>query len=148
MKDLAEALLREQNECTFCWIARDGRPVATTVSFVEIDDELWMTALAGSARVRALERDPRATLVITGKGSALGAGRCVSLQGRCRFETDAQRRSTFFDAFSRAVLPNSEKGAVAMAQAMNTPPNLAIVFRAEKQIPYDSAAMLAQADTL
>ncbi len=64
MNDLTRELLRQQNECTFGWTARDGRR--------------------------------------------------VSLQGRCRIEDDPAARKTFFEAFSRAVLPNGEKGAAAM----------------------------------
>ena len=148
MNELSRKLIASQNECTLAWTTRDGRPAATIVSYVELDGELWMTALAGSPRVRALARDPRATIVVTGKGTALGQGRCVSLQGHCRIEENAEARTTFFQAFARAVLPNSEKGAAAMAKGMNTPPNLAIVFHTTKSIPYDSADMLAQANSI
>lgn len=147
-EELTRALLREQNECSFCWTARDGRPVATIVSFVELDGALFMTALEGSARVRALARDPRAAVVITGKGTSLGAARCVSFQGRCHIEPASEARTRFFDAFAKAVLPNSPKGAAGMAKGMNTPPNLVIVFRPEKTIPYDTAEMMAKADSL
>jgi len=148
MNDHARELLRAQNECTLCWSARDGRAVATIVSFVELEGALWMTALEGTARVQALRRDPRATVVVTGKGTHLGAGRCVSLQGRCHFEADPEVRSRFFTAFAHAVLPHSEKGATAMARSMDTPANLAIVFQPRKVIPYDSAARMARADSL
>lgn len=148
MSALVGRLFREQNECTLSWLTRNGRPVATTVSFIELDGKIWMTALASSARVRALSRNPPAAVVISGKGSEVGNGRCVSLQGHCEVISDQTSRQRFFPAFARAVLPNSEKGALLMSNSMNTPENLILVFTPTKTIPYDAQASLNQADSL
>jgi hypothetical protein len=98
--------------------------------------------------VRALARDPRAVLVISGKGGPVGHSRCVSMQGTCDIADDDQTRDKFFPAFARVVLPDSEKGAQFMAQSMNTPENLVLCFTPAKILPYDAQAMLDQANSL
>lgn len=140
--------MHEQNECTLCWITRDGSPAGSTVSFVLFDDKLWLTALAASARVKALKRNPNSVIVISGKGCEVGHSRCVSLRGTCGVASDAAERDRFFPAFARAVLPNSEKGASMMAKGMNTPENLVLVFTPSKIIPYDSQEMLDRANSM
>jgi hypothetical protein len=148
LSEIVERLFKDQNECTLSWLTRDGNPAATTVSFVELDGQIWMTALASSARVTALSRNPNAAVVISGKGSEVGHARCVSLQGRCEVGSDPASRDRFFPAFSRAVLPNSRAGAELMSKGMNTPENRVLVFTASKTIPYDAQAALAKADSL
>jgi nitroimidazol reductase NimA-like FMN-containing flavoprotein (pyridoxamine 5'-phosphate oxidase superfamily) len=145
MEDLVRRLLVEQNECTLGWLARDGRPVASVVSFVWLDGRIAMTALEDSPRVRAIRRDPRVSVTVSGLGSPVGQARCVSIQGRCEIRDDAATRDRFFPAFSRAVLPDSERGALAMASAMNTPENLVLMVEAEKWIPYDAQARMEMA---
>ena len=146
--DLQQALLREQNECTLCWTRRDGAPAATIVSYVYSEDCLWMTALAGSKRVAAIQARPDVAVVISGKGCSVGHSRCISLQGRCDVIEDSELRDWFFPAFSNAVLRNSERGAAMMAQSMDSPENLVLRFLPERSFPYDSQAMFEQADSL
>jgi len=146
MEDLVRRLLTEQNECTLGWLARDGRPVATVVSFVWLDERIAMTALEDSPRVRAIRRDPRVSVTISGLGSPVGHVRCVSIQGRCEIRSGGATRDRFFPAFSRAVLPDSERGAGTMARAMSTPENLVLMVEPEKWIPYDAQARLEMAN--
>ena len=145
---LSQQLLNEQNECSFSWITADGSPAATVVSFVAYDDAIWMTALAGSARVRALQRNPKSAVVVSGKGTIVGHSRCLSLRGQCTIVNDRASRQRFFPAFASAVLRNSSKGAQTMATSMNSPENLVLKFIATKSIPYDSQAMFDAADRL
>lgn len=141
-------LLIRQNECTLGWVKRDGAPASTIVSFIYHDEKIWMTALAGSARVRAIRRDPRVSVAVSGKGTPLGHSRCVSLQGRCAIRDDQATRDLFFPLFARAVLPDSEKGAAMMARMMNSHENLVLVFTPEKVIPYDAHDQLEMANRL
>ena len=50
MNELTRRLLHEQNECTLCWLMQDGAPAATTVSFVAMDEKVYLTALDVSAK--------------------------------------------------------------------------------------------------
>lgn len=148
MNDLSLQLLEQQNECTLCWITREMRPAATVVSFIYADNKIWMTATAGSARVKAIGRCPDVTVVISGKGSPLGHSRCVSLMGQCDILSDPAIRGFFFPAFAKAVLPGSDKGAQMMASTMNTPDNLVLVMTPTKTIPYDAQGMLDRANQM
>jgi hypothetical protein len=96
--------------------------------------------------VRAIRRQPQVSLVVSGKGSPVGHGRCVSIQGECEIRDDPATRERFLPAFSRAVLPDSERGAERMAEMMNTPENLVLLVTPRKLIPYDAQSALERAN--
>ena len=146
--ELQQKLLLEQNECTLCWVRKNGKPAATIVSYVYDDGCLWMTALAGSKRVAAISARAETVVVVSGKGCSVGHSRCISMPGRCDIVDDTTRRDWFFTAFAAAVLRNSERGAAYMAQSMNSPENLVLRFTPEKHFPYDAQRMFDQADNL
>lgn len=148
MNDLVAQLLQQQNECTLCWVRSDNRPAATIVSFIWADNALWMTALADSARVRALQQRPHATIVITGKGTSLGGSRCVSMQGRCVVRPEQAVRDWFFPVFADAVLPDNPKGSQLMADMMRGQENLVLQFLPERCLPYDSHDLMEAARRL
>lgn len=135
---LALDLLAAQNECTLSWITQDGSPAATVVSFLFADGALWMTAERHAARIRAMQRDPRVAVVVSGSGSKMGHTRCVSLRGRCEIFNDQATRDWFFPLFSRRVLNKSRIGASMMAKSMNNDNNLVIRFIPQKAISYDA----------
>ncbi len=148
MPQLSTRLLTEQNECSLCWITKEGTPAGTVISFVFYENYIWFTALASSHRVKAIQRNPNVVVVISGKGSPGGHSRCLSLRGHCEVTHDPQDRDRFFPAFASAVLANSRKGAALMADSMHSPENLVLRFKAKKEIPYDSQAMFDAADRM
>jgi hypothetical protein len=148
IEPLSEALLRTQDECTLIWRTRDGSCTGTIVSYFADGGHVWMTAAAGSIRARALARDPRTALVITGKGSALGHARCVTLRGETRLHRDAATRDWFFPRFAKAVLPDSERGQAGMARSMNNEGHLVLEFIPERTIPYDAHDQMVGANRL
>ena len=143
---LSEKILAAQNECTISWITQDGSPAATVVSFLYADECLWMTALAGSPRIRAISRDNRIAVTVSGKGSKAGDTRCVSMRGYCDILSDAATRDWFFPKFSKRVLHKSRMGASMMSKSMNSPENLVLKFHIEKVIPYDAQRMMKMAN--
>lgn len=143
---LTEKILAAQNECTLSWVTRDGSPAATVVSFLYDDGFIWMTALSGCARVRAIGRDDRVAVVVSGKGSKAGDTRCVSMRGHCEILADAETRDWFFPRFSRRVLHKSRIGATMMAKSMNNESNLVLKFTPEKVMPYDAQRMMKAAN--
>lgn len=135
---LAKELLTVQNECTLSWLTQDGSPAATVVSFFFDKGCIWMTADIHAPRVRAILRDPRVAVVVSGSGSKLGHTRCVSLRGTCEVLTDQSVRDWFFPLFSRAVLNKSRIGAAMMAKSMNNNANVVLCFTPEKARSYDA----------
>lgn len=131
-----------------CWITSDGSPAATVVSFMAADESLWMTALEGCSRVRAITRDTRVSIVVSGKGSKVGDTRCVSMRGRCIIHRDKKIRDWFFPTFSRCVLYKSKTGASMMSKSMNNEDNIVLQFIPEKIIPYDAQKMMEMANLM
>lgn len=145
---LARDILDAQNECTLCWVTRDGSPAATVVSFIYADDCIWMTALAGAARVRAIRRDPRVAVVVSGSGSKMGDTRCVSIRGRCEILADKATRDWFFPRFGKRVLHKSRIGARMMASTMNNDSNIVLRFTPEKAKSYDAQKAMRMANIM
>lgn len=142
---LSLKILDAQNECTLCWITRDGSPAATIVSFLFAEGCIWMTAEAGCARDIAISRDSRVAVVVSGKGSKTGDTRCVSMRGRCEIFRNAETRDWFFPRFAKRVLNNSRIGSRMMAASMNNDANCVLKFTPEKVIPFDARSMMAMA---
>ena len=105
-----------------------------------------MTALEGSARVRAISRDSRCSVVVSGKGSKAGDTRCVSMRGECEIFRDEETRNWFFPLFSKKVVNKSRIGAGMMSKAMNNADNTVIKFTPYKVIPYDAQKMMKMAN--
>lgn len=139
-------LFKEQNECTLCWVTRDGSPAATVVSYVFADGCLWMTAIAGCARDIAISRDARVAVVVSGAGCKVGDTRCVSLRGSCEVYRDEKTRHWFFPVFAKRVLYKSRIGAKMMASSMNNDSNVVLKFTPDKVIPYDAQKMMKLAN--
>jgi len=144
--ELTLKLFKAQNECTLCWVTKDGSPAATVVSYVFEEGYLWMTAIAGCARDIAISRDGRVAIVVSGAGSKLGDTRCVSLRGRCEIYRDDAIRDWFFPRFAKRVLYKSRIGAKMMASSMNNASNVVLKFTPDKVIPYDAQKMMKLAN--
>jgi general stress protein 26 len=146
MSALIQQLFEQQNECSLSWIRANQTPASAVVSFVYFDNKLWMTALAHSRRVRAIERNAFVSVTISGKGCAVGHSRCVSIQGQCEIVEDQVCRDEFFQHFCQAVLPGSQKGASMMHGMMNNSDNAVLMVKPNKLIPYDAHDMLEAAN--
>lgn len=146
MVDLVRELLAAQNECTLIWRTTDGSATGAIVSYFAHEGRVYMTARAKSNRVRAIARDSRTTVVVSGKGTELGHARSVSLRGVCSIHQDAQKRDWFFPRFSRAVLPDSPRGAEQMTVMMNEKANVVLEFDPERIIPYDAHEQIVAAN--
>lgn len=142
--DFALKLFKAQNECTLSWLAQDGAPAATVVSFIYHDNCIWMTAMTQQPRVRAIVRNAKVAVVVSGKGSKVGDTRCVSMRGHCDIIDDQASRDWFFPLFSKKVL-NNRLGAKMMSSSMNNEHNIILKFTPDKVIPYDAQKMMKMA---
>lgn len=143
---LTKQLLAAQNECTLSWVTQDGSPAATVVSFFYEQDAIWMTAITNSPRIRAINRDPRVAVVVSGTGTKVGHTRCVSMRGVCEVLDDSETKDWFFPKFAKAVLHKSRMGAKMMASSMNNANNTVIKFTPEKVKSYDAQKMMNMAN--
>jgi PPOX class probable F420-dependent enzyme len=85
----------------------DGAPLAMPMWFLHDRATLTMISVAGTRKVRNLERDPRVSVVAEGGSS--GDVRGVSLQGRAEFLADGPERHALAERFLEKYRPHLER---------------------------------------
>ena len=88
------AVLLEGRQCTFIWSTREGWPVGATMSYLWQHGRFWLISDPEQARVTAVRRDPRVSLVIS------TGPRTLTAKGRCRLLEDAETRGWAYAAFA------------------------------------------------
>ena len=137
-----EQLLREQNECVFCWGTRDHWPVGMVMSYVWRRDRFWLTAAKQRARVAALKRDDRVSLSVSSVGTSLGPAKTVTVKGRCRLVDDRATKDWFYPALSAAIVPGSEAGQKAFQAMLDSPNRVIFEVTPVKWFSFDSIKMM------
>lgn len=102
-------LLEVQTECTLTFLDDHGWPAGVVMLFMFVDGRFWLTSVEGRRQVRALERDDRATVVVSSAGSPLRSRRMLAVHGHARFHRDAETTEWFLDVFSRRVEPRKHE---------------------------------------
>ena len=98
-------LLAKQTECTFIWSNSSGHPLGVIMNYVFRDGRFWLTASSQRARVPAVRRDPRVSIVVTSRGSGIATSKSLTYKGRCVIHQD--------EAIERLVLPGAGRGGTA-----------------------------------
>lgn len=102
-----EELLTTQTECTFVFAGADGWPTGVVMSFLWDGTAFWLTAVSSRRHVKALARDDRVTLVISGIGTDLAGRRMLSIRGRASVHTDPETKAWFFEHFAQRLNPDA-----------------------------------------
>src|SRR5205823_5287633 len=113
--------LEHQPECTFIWSNKEGHPVGVIMNYVFHDGRFWLTASSQRARVSAVRRDPRVSIAITSKGSAVKTRKSLTYKGRCTLHDDAETKAWFYPALAAAVRPGDEAAAAAFVEHLDSP---------------------------
>jgi len=119
-----QRLLAGQIECTFCWTNRDGHPIGITQAFVYMDGVFWMLSEQSRARVRAVRRDPRTSLVV----SAFGKSKSLSYKGTTEVVEDRDTVMWVLREIVRRYDPEDEQAQEAHAAAADSPGRVALKF--------------------
>jgi general stress protein 26 len=119
-----ERLLAGQIECTFCWTNRDGHPIGITQAFIHVGGVFWMLSEQSRARVRAVRRDPRTSLVIT----AFGKSKSLSYKGVTEVVEDRDTVMWVLREIVRRYDPDDEQAQEAHAAAADSPGRVALKF--------------------
>ncbi|HET9078478.1 MAG TPA: pyridoxamine 5'-phosphate oxidase family protein [Acidimicrobiales bacterium] len=138
-----EDLLRAQNELTFIWSNREGWPVGVIMSYVFRDGKFWCTASSQRKRVAAVRRDPRVCVVVTSKGSSLGANKALTYKGECVIRDDAPTKAWFYPALAQAINPDDPDRARRFARFLDSPRRVIFEITPQDRIGYDGAKMRA-----
>ena len=91
-----DALLLEQKECVLNWCTQDEWPMGVIHSYIYRNGKIWITAGAHRHRVSALRRNPKTSVVITSKGTSMGAGKSITIKGRCEIHEDKAIKDWFY----------------------------------------------------
>ncbi len=137
-----DQLLREQNECVFCWSTRDHWPVGMVMSYVWRDGVFWLTAAEQRARVAAIERDNRVSLAISSAGTSLGPAKTVTVKGRCHTRRDRDTKDWFYPALAAAIVPGAERGRKAFQAMLDSPNRVIFEVVPEQWFSFDSIKMM------
>ena len=142
--DVKEELLNLQNECSFVWGTQDHSPMGVIMSYVWRDGRFWLSATSQRARIRAIRRDPRVTIIVSSVGTKLGPAKSISVKGRVQIhEGDETLKTWFYPALSAAILPGNPSAQESFTKLLDSPRRLILEVTPEKWITYDAMKMMA-----
>ena len=135
-----EELLLAHNECTFIWSNKEGWPVGVIMSYVWRNGCFWLTASSQRARVSAVRRDPRVSIVVTSTGSPMPRNKTVTWKGTCTLHDDDETKAWFYPELAAALNADPER-AEYFAKFLDSPRR--VIFRVEpvQRIGYDGVKM-------
>ncbi len=136
-----QALIAAQNECTFMWSTREGWPVGVIMSYVFKDACFWLSVSSLRVRVQAVQRDARASISITSKGSKLPTGLSLTYKGLCTVHNDQATVDWFLPALAKRLRPNNDEAQRVFVELNNTPQRRVIQFEPTKTIGFDGRKM-------
>ncbi|MEE2034897.1 pyridoxamine 5'-phosphate oxidase family protein [Rhodococcus chondri] len=132
-------LLASQSECTFAFATEEGWPAGVVMSYLFHDGIFWLTAAAGRAHVRAAQRDPRVTLVVSNAGTDLPGRRMLAVRGRVTVHTDDCTKQWFYPAFAQRHAPDNSE---AFQQLLDSPNRVVLEVRPVRiAVSHDSTKM-------
>ena len=136
-----DRLLTEQNECTFMWVTKDGQAFGVIMSYFFRDGRFWLTSAEKRVRVAAVRRTGHAGVVVTSKGTSLGTGKTLSVRGTCTVHADRTMLDWMLPELAKVLRPDSEEGAAAMLEHLDTPNRVVLELTPEYQLTFDSKKM-------
>jgi hypothetical protein len=110
-------LLARQIECTFIWSNSEGHPLGVIMNYVFRDGRFWLTASGQRARVPAVRRDPRVSIVVSSRGSGITTSKSLTYKGRCAVHEDEATKAWFYPALAAAVRPGDPEAGQPPATA-------------------------------
>ena len=130
-------LVDKQIECNFIWTNKEGHGIGVIMNYVARDGSIWLTAPRQRARIKALQRDPRASVVISSMGTDMGAGKQVTYKGRVKLHEDQATKDWFYPAMAAIISPYPAPTVEAAIQHLDTPLRVIIELVPEKVIAFD-----------
>ena len=134
-------LLAKQTECTFIWSNSSGHPLGVIMNYVFRDGRFWLTASSQRARVPAVRRDPRVSIVVTSLGSGIETSKSLTYKGQCIIHQDEATSAWFYPALAAAVRPGDPQAQAAFVQHLDSPRRVVLEIVPEGRIGFDSTQM-------
>jgi general stress protein 26 len=135
-----EELLLAHNECTFIWSNKEGWPVGVIMSYVWRNGKFWLTASGQRARIAAVRRDPRVSIVVTSTGSPIVRNKTVTWKGMCTLHDDDATKAWFYPELAAALQPDPKRRAV-FEKFLDSPRRVILEVDPTQRIGYDGTKM-------
>jgi hypothetical protein len=138
--DKEEELLLKQNELTFIWTNKAGHGMGVTMSYIWRKGRIWCTATEQRARMKALARDPRCSVVISSSGTDIDVSQSITYKGHAILHKDQETKDWFYPDFARhanSPAPTPE----AFEAFLDTPLRIIIEVVPEKTITFNGGVM-------
>lgn len=135
-----ERLLLTQNECTFIWSNREGWPVGVVMSYIWRHGRFWLTASRQRARISAVRRDPRVSVVVSSTGSPLARNQTVTWKGLCTVRDDQDTKRWFYPAFAAAVQGTTDRQPW-FEKFLDSPRRVILEVEPRQRIAFDGKKM-------
>lgn len=132
-----QELLHKQIECNFIWTNREGHGMGVIMNYVARDGSIWLTATRQRPRIKALQRDPRATVVISSMGTDMGPGKQITYKGRVVLHEDQATKDWFYPALAEIISPYPAPTVEAAMAYLDTPLRLVIELIPEMTLAFD-----------
>jgi hypothetical protein len=139
--DVEEQLLLAHNECTFIWSNKEGWPVGVIMSYIWRDGSFWLTASGQRARIAAVRRDPRVSIVVTSTGSPLPRNKTVTWKGMCTILDDDDTKRWFYPELAQALRGDDPVQRDSFAEFLDSPRRVILHVAPTQRIGYDGAKM-------
>ena len=136
-----QELLEKQIECNFIWTNKDGHGLGVIMNYVARNGSIWLTATSQRARIKALRRDPRASVVISSMGTDMGPGKQITYKGRVILHDDQATKDWFYPAMAEIISPYPAPTPEAAMKHLDTPLRLILELVPEKTIAFDGDAI-------
>ncbi len=142
--DTEDALIEQNNECTFMWANSSCEPVGVIMSYLRRDGKFWLTAAQHRLRVPAVRKNPAVAICITSRGTemdGLRGGRTVTYKGTCRVIDDAETKAWFYPALAHRLYGTRPEMEGPFAKFLDSPNRIILEVTPTKRIGYDGAKM-------
>ena len=136
-----QELLEKQVECNFIWVNKEGHGLGVIMNYVARDGSIWLTATKQRPRIKALQRDPRASVVISSTGTDMGGGKQITYKGRVVLHEDQATKDWFYPAMAEIISPYPAPTPEAAIEHLDTPLRVIIELIPEKKIAFDGDAI-------
>ena len=136
-----QELLNKQIECVFNWTNKAGHCMGVIMNYVHRDGRVWLTSAKQRVRIKAVQRDPRVSVVISSMGTDMGAGKQITYKGRVVIHEDQETKDWFYPDFARhanSPAPTPE----AFVAFLDTPLRVIIEVVPEMTISFDGGVMV------
>jgi hypothetical protein len=100
-----------------------------------------LTATSQRARIKALRRDPRASVVISSMGTDMGPGKQITYKGRVVLHDDQATKDWFYPLMGAIISPYPAPTLEAAIEHLDTPLRVILELVPEKTIKFDGDAI-------